>query len=616
MLLLDLLVRFRSMRTFSAFEWTSYAISVVLMTCLWCLLFRGLQYLHKRKRKIAYWLCVALMSLANVSVLGLGYSIYMANGDLPDLFLLSFIRCETENAIIMFRDSIGALHAVMLLLGTALLSYWIHCKCRKQSAFRHPQNTSFWLPVLLSSGAMWFSWTFTAGQGQCFVPVVRIPMIVAVYAQNEIKGINPKPIYLPPREPITIASQIPSPAVNVLLILNESLRRNRLSIYGNTRNTTPFINQWAARYPDRFFPFDRAYTNSTTTLLSVPSIFTGIAPVQPLYERIKAPLLWQWAKAANMQTFYHTSHYLDWLGLGAFITTPPPDTSWDMRRENLPPYRDMGCDDHYTVARAIAHIESLADSARPFLGVIHLNTSHYPYNTAKPYQQWSGSDLDLYDNTILETDSHTRRLIETLERTGQIQRTVILFASDHGEAFQEHGYTAHFYCHFAETITVPLWIWLPESFASQRNLAHLKENRHVNTQNLDILPTILDCIGAWDHHALAELRTPMMGSSLFRKIDPLRDIYITNTDESMPSIIGLSSVTGNFHYMLRTSGSSPLEDLYNIADDPLEVHNLWPRTADSEKHSYRSKFFAFPVSSTMMKKAFPHLSGESTAQTK
>ena len=543
--LVDGAIRLRTMRMFSGFEWTCYGISVVLMMSIWFLLIRVLPKFHKRKGKLVYRATVALISFTIVALLSMGWGMYIANGDLPDLFILSFIRCETENAIIMFRDSVGVWHAVVLILGTAILCFWIHLECKKQSTMWQPQKTSLWATALLGSGALWFSWTFTAGQGQCFIPVVRIPMIVGMYLQNEIKGINPKPIYLPPRDPITITTEIPRPAINVLLILNESLRRNRLSLYGHSRNTTPFMNEWAAKYPDRFFSFERAYSNSTTTLLSVPSILTGIAPVQPVSERIKAPLLWQWAKAAKMQSFYFTSHHLDWLGLGDFITTPAPDASWDMRRENLPSYRDMGCDDHYTVERAISHIESLKNAEKPFLGVVHLNTNHYPYTTEPLYQQWSGSDVDLYDNTILETDTHTRRLIETLERTGQLERTVILFASDHGEAFHEHGYTAHFYCHFAETITVPLWVWLPQRFAAQRDLSHLKENRKINIQNLDILPTILDCVGAWENEQLAEHRAAMMGSSLFREIDPKRNILITNTDEIMPSIIGLSSLTGD-----------------------------------------------------------------------
>jgi arylsulfatase A-like enzyme len=255
----------------------------------------------------------------------------------------------------------------------------------------------------------------------------------------------------------------------------------------------------------------------------------------------------------------------------------------------------------------VQHLESLANSSRPFLGVVHLNVNHYPYNTRPEYRRWTGSDLDLYDNTILETDTHTRRLFETLERTGQLDRTVILFASDHGEGFNEHGYIAHFYCHFVETVAVPLWLYLPERFAAGRDLSVLRGNQAATVQNLDLLPTLLDCIGAWDHPGVARFRAPMMGGSLFRPLAPDRTVWITNTNEVMPSVIGLSSITGRWHYMLRTSGTPPLEDLYDLESDPHERHNLWPQTSPQDRDRYRRSFLQFPVAARMMTAAFPHL---------
>lgn len=610
MLAADLAIRARIIGAFTAIEWSCYTASVVLMTGMWWLLARVLLCARSRGWTGAYRLTLGFLALGCLALLGFGYSIYAANGDLPDLFLLSFIRCETENAVIMFKDSISVGHTVALVVAAAALAFWVD-RWRRWEEPAAPVGKRPLLVVSLLCGiSLWICWSSTVARGQCFVPVVRIPLVVAMYAYNEVKGINPKPIQLPAREPLAITARLPQSPVNVLLILNESLRRQSLQIHGYPRNTTPFMAEFAAKHPGRFFQFDQTYANSTTTLLSVPSILTGIAPVQPLALRTKAPLLWQWAAAADMHSFYFTSHDLEWLGLGDFITTPPPDRSWDQRKENLPPYRDMGCDDHITVNRAIEHITSLAGSDRPFLGVVHLNSNHYPYNTEKQYQHWSGSDLDLYDNTILETDAHTRRLIDALQSSGQLERTVVIFASDHGEAFKEHGYIAHFYCHFAETISVPLWVWLPEKFAAGRDLTDMRENRSVNTQNLDITPTILDCIGAWDDAALEHFRKPLMGGSLFRPIDPQRTVWITNTDEIMPSVIGLSSVTGRFHYMIRTSGSPPLEDLYDIVADPTELNNLWPALPEAERDIYRRGFLKFPVSAAMMKAALPHLTGD------
>jgi glucan phosphoethanolaminetransferase (alkaline phosphatase superfamily) len=605
MLVADLIIRARIIRTFAALEWTCYMTSVLLMTCLWCLLCRALMHAWRRRRKFTYLLCLALMSLASITIVGVGYAAYSANGDLPDLFLLTFVRCETENAMVMFRDSLDIMHGALLIAAAAALAFWTD-RLRKWGHHLAPAGKrSLWVLSLVGAASLWLCWSTTISQGQCFVPLVRIPLIVAMYAQNEVKGINAKPIRLPAREPQSITKKLPQAPVNVLLILNESLRRQNLSLYGYHRDTTPFMKEFAAQHPQQFFAMQRGYSNSTTTLLSVPSILIGIAPVQPLVMRVKAPLPWQWAAAADMHSFYFSSHDLKWLGLGEFITSPPPDKFWDYRMENLKPYRDMGCDDHITMDRALQHLCSLADTATPFLGVIHLNTNHYPYNTEKPYQRWSGSDLDHYDNTIYETDCQVRRIIETLKQSGQLDRTIVIFASDHGEAFKEHGYIAHFYCHFAETISVPLWIWLPESFAKTRDLSALRENCSKNTQNLDILPTILDGIGAWDHADMEEFRAPMMGQSLFRPVDEKRTLFITNTDEIMPSVIGLSSITENFHYMLRTSGSPPLEDLYDIIHDPAERNNLWSRLPEEERRRYRHAFLPFPVSATMMKNAFP-----------
>ncbi len=75
----------------------------------------------------------------------------------------------------------------------------------------------------------------------------------------------------------------------------------------------------------------------------------------------------------------------------------------------------------------------------------------------------------------------------------------------------------------------------------------------------------------------------------------------------MPSVIGLSSVTDRWHYMLRTSGTPPLEDLYDLENDPAERHNLWPQTPPAERDRYRRGFLQFPVPARMMTAAFPHL---------
>jgi len=413
---------------------------------------------------------------------------------------------------------------------------------------------------------------------------------------------------LRPRTPLAIHQKLPVPPVNVLLILTASLRRQNLQIYGYPRETTPLMSRFAMDHPENFFLFQRGYTNSTTTLLSVPSILTGISPLQPVEFRSEAPLLWQWAAAAGMHSFYFTSHDLAWCQMRKFLITPAADSFSDRETSGLPHYRDLGIDDHYTVDRAVEHLEKLRESARPFLGVIQLNTNHYPYNTRQQYQHWQGSNLDLYDNTIVEMDTHVGRIIETLKAGGQLDNTVIIFSSDHGEAFNEHGYIAHFYCHFVETVSVPLWIYIPPALMKTRDFSDLKGNLNTAVQNLDLMPTLLDCIGAWDDGGTAPLRQHMLGQSLFRPIAKDRTLLITNTDEVINSNIGLSSITGFQHYMIRTSSMPAKEDLYDLSADPTELNNLWPQCSEDQRNGFRKAFLQFSVAAKMIRASFPHIS--------
>ena len=601
---MDVGSRARTLLDFTFAEGTYYGASMVLSVAfyggvVWCL--------RRLRQRAAPWQYVSVLCLTGVFyvfVLFTAYSVFFANGDLPDLFLLSFIRCETANAIILAKDSFHWYDFILLSIGTGLLCCLLHALSRQAALVRKFTLREKTLAAAISYAALWYCWSGTSSHGQCFMPIVRSPAILAMYAYNECKGINPLPIEMRPRTPRSITRDIPRPAVNVLLILNESLRRQNLQLYGYARPTTPCLSRFAGENPGNFFQFERCYANSTSTLLSVPSILTGISPLQPLQYRCEEPLLWQWAAAADMRSFYISSHDLAWCKMRPFFTTPGPDDFWDKQTSGQPAYRDMGIDDHFTVERAVRQLRMLEKSPRPFLGVIHLNTNHYPYNTRKSYQLWQGADVDLYDNTVVETDAHAGRILDTLKATGQLGNTVVIFTSDHGEAFNEHGYIAHFYCHFAETISVPLWIYLPPPLLEKIDPSALKNNLSAAVQNLDLLPTMLDCIGAWPPGGTPAAPPRLLGESLLRPIGRDRTLWITNADEVMNSTIGLSSITGFRHYLLRTSSTPAKEDLYDLAVDATEKNNLWDRCPEAQRDVYRQGFLQFPVAAKTIQAAF------------
>ena len=63
--------------------------------------------------------------------------------------------------------------------------------------------------------------------------------------------------------------------------------------------------------------------------------------------------------------------------------------------------------------------------------------------------------------SVLELDKNVRALIEGLESIGALENTILIFTSDHGEEFFEHGNFGHLPKLHDENLRVPLLIWGP-----------------------------------------------------------------------------------------------------------------------------------------------------------
>lgn len=93
---------------------------------------------------------------------------------------------------------------------------------------------------------------------------------------------------------------------------------------------------------------------------------------------------------------------------------------------------------------------------------------------------------DLYDDEIAYLDGHLLRLFRHLEEGGWLDDSIVVFASDHGEEFLEHGHIKHCRTVFDTLVKVPLFFRIPGVEASA--VEH-------PVQNLDIVPTLLDYLG-------------------------------------------------------------------------------------------------------------------------
>jgi arylsulfatase A-like enzyme len=127
----------------------------------------------------------------------------------------------------------------------------------------------------------------------------------------------------------------------------------------------------------------------------------------------------------------------------------------------------------------------------PWLLWLHYFDPHTAYVAHAGVSERFGLErpVDLYDGEIAFTDHELGRVLDRFARSGHDATTLVVFASDHGEALGEHGLDSHSTNVFGEVTRIPLAIRDPRIGAGRVS---------VPVESLDVLPTILDLLDLRD----------------------------------------------------------------------------------------------------------------------
>lgn len=164
-----------------------------------------------------------------------------------------------------------------------------------------------------------------------------------------------------------------------------------------------------------------------------------------------------------------------------------------------------GLNEH-DVARAF--IARLEGAREPFLAVYTSYVPHYQYRDYGPDNRIfadTASPFARYRNNLRLLDEVVGDILGALAAAGRLERTAVLLAGDHGEAFgQRPGNVTHARRSYEENLRVPAIFWQPAIFAPRR----IEEP----TSPVDLLPTLLEGLGV--PYDPAE----MQGESLWRPV--------------------------------------------------------------------------------------------------
>jgi arylsulfatase A-like enzyme len=280
--------------------------------------------------------------------------------------------------------------------------------------------------------------------------------------------------------------------MNLIIVLVDTLRADHMSLYGYDRPTTPFIDRFASEA----IVFDRTRAQASCNYPSVNSLFTSR---YPFYFYIHAE------GQMGIPVEYPTiAEMLQARGYHTIAVSASPIVRATPSKENPDGGFGAGFDVFdetclWMQAECINEraLQLVAEAREPFFLYLHYMDPHGHYAPPKGYVkrfagQYDGHDfiakgnyspigkmiygggpeveitdrdmqhlVDLYDDEIRYVDSMFERLIDSLQGDGLLDRTALIFTSDHGEEFLEHGHVGH--CRGVwDTLTrVPLLMKLP-----------------------------------------------------------------------------------------------------------------------------------------------------------
>jgi hypothetical protein len=451
--------------------------------------------------------------------------------------------------------------------------------------------------ILLFLGAWWWMSSIMGKQShkkRWNTPIkVQLTVCAVLLLGSMLLGVN---LYLAARQSssaleIRAAGTIKRP--NILLIGTDGLNAENMSLYGYSRPTTPFLQEFAKST----LLAENNFSNATQTAGSMVSLFTsrlttdtrmlyppdilrgtnsilhlpGILQKENYYNAEISVDYYADMTALNMQNSFVMENGRSTYGGRVYETIhrfAPDDAAYFMStifkrlsdrlmhifylRTMVNPY-----------AEATQKLNTMSDKERldflfsqdlfngsrsPLFVHVHMMGTHEgmyitPLNEtfSKNEPSNDSSNPDFYDDAILDFDNYMKEVVTRLTELNKLDDTIIIIYTDHGKDGDSHK-------------RLPLLIRFP-----QGEHAGLIKN---NTQNLDIAPTILDYMGI-------NQPTWMTGTSLLKGEPPaVRPIFsavpnLTTHNENGRKVLDLNNQKPPF-YQFGSITMTICQNLYSL----------------------------------------------------
>jgi membrane-anchored protein YejM (alkaline phosphatase superfamily) len=284
------------------------------------------------------------------------------------------------------------------------------------------------------------------------------------------------------------------PRPNILILVVESLRADMLS-----PEVMPFT--WEFAKGGRRF-LDHASGGSATR-------YGTFTLVYGLHGSYFAPALAEHASPVLIDTLLDLGYEVKVYGTAQMTFPEMRSTAWVKVQKQVedglesPPNGSRDIE----LVRRFTHWAETRPQARPFFAFAFLDAPHFRYRVVPgrtPFQPYiEGTDravlssrnaaevspllFNRYKNSVYDVDNSLTLMLTALQRSGQLDNTIVVITGDHGEEFFEHGMWGHTGNFTKTEVMVPMVM---------RGPGVAPGVERAPSSHVDVAPTLLEILGA------------------------------------------------------------------------------------------------------------------------
>jgi len=179
-------------------------------------------------------------------------------------------------------------------------------------------------------------------------------------------------------------------------------------------------------------------------------------------------------------------------------------------------------------------------------------------------------DIAVYYGMVSLMDKYIGKILDKLAELGLAENTLVVFTTDHGHFYGQHGLIRKGPFHYEDMIKVPFIVSMPGRIPAGRHSAALQSH-------VDLAPTLLSAAGL----EIPRTMTGVDQKDVWYGRQPAARDHVIVENRHQPTTIHHKTYV-NDRYKITVYYNRDYGELFDLEADPGEINNLWGKREYAE----------------------------------